>query len=47
MAQSLSKKLDSGDAFPRIGLTFLDGTTKSTEDLQGKWSVLLIYRGDW
>jgi hypothetical protein len=48
MAQSLSKKLDAGEMFPGLALNLLDGgSIKLPGGTQGKWSIVLLYRGDW
>lgn len=48
MAQSLSKKLDSGEAFPDLALNLLDGKQATVAaHMQGRWGALLLYRGDW
>ena len=48
MAQTESRKLDSGDLFPRMELRFTDGTSINIPDmLNGSWTVLLVYRGAW
>lgn len=48
MAHSLTRKLDSGDAFPEFTVHLLDGSPTTIKDaLSGGWSVLLLYRGQW
>ncbi|MBS1217123.1 MAG: hypothetical protein H6R21_256 [Proteobacteria bacterium] len=48
MAQSLGSKLDSGDAFPDLELELVGGGTQHISALAaGRWSVVLLYRGDW
>ena len=48
MAQTLSKKLDAGDTFPDLALSLTDGKgIKVPAGTQGKWAVVLLYRGDW
>ena len=43
-----ARRLDTGDAFPRLAIQQLDGSTiQLPEDLAGHWSVLLFYRGHW
>lgn len=48
MAQSLGDKLDAGQAFPDLSLNLVSGEKRNISDIAGgKWSVLLLYRGDW
>ena len=48
MAQADTKKLDTGDSFPHLELRLVDGRSFTLpSDLNGHWSVLLIYRGHW
>ena len=48
MAQSITRKLDAGSAFPEIRLNLLDnGATTVKAALAGSWSVALFYRGHW
>lgn len=48
MAQGSALKLDVGDHFPEVNLTFVDGSSMQLPaGLLGKWSVLLFYRGHW
>jgi len=48
MAQVEGKKLDCGDLFPAMEFKLIDGTTLTLpKAIEGKWSVLLAYRGRW
>ncbi len=48
MAQEETRKLDSGNAFPELPLRLVDGSTLTLPGgLNGKWGVLLVYRGHW
>ena len=48
MAQSLGNKLDSGDAFPDLELHLVGGGAQRISQIAGgRWSVVLLYRGDW
>ena len=48
MAQSLGNKLDNGDAFPDLELQLIGGSTQTISRIAaGRWSVVLLYRGDW
>ena len=48
MAQASFTKLDTGDHFPEVDLSFVDGTAMQLPvGLLGKWSVLLFARGHW
>lgn len=49
MAQPQPKKLDSGDAFPRLDpiRTLAHGTLSLPGAVAGKWGVILFYRGHW
>lgn len=41
-------RLANGDRFPSIVASLLDGgEIKIPEDLEGRWSVLLFFRGHW
>lgn len=48
MAQSLGNKLDSGSAFPDLELNLVSGGAQKISQIAGgRWSVVLLYRGDW
>jgi len=48
MAREQSVILDAGDIFPTIELPTVAGTVlRLPADLAGKWTALIIYRGDW
>ncbi len=48
MAREQSVLLDVGDVFPAIEVPTVAGTLlKFPADLAGKWTTLIIYRGDW
>ncbi len=48
MAQSLGNKLDAGERFPDLDLSLVSGGTQRVSALaDGRWSVVLLYRGDW
>lgn len=48
MARENVHLLDSGDMFPSLEITTVSGNRLMIpEDLVGKWSVVLFYRGDW
>lgn len=48
MAREKVAILDSGDLFPSLTFTTVDGNSLTIPgDLAGKWSVVLFYRGDW
>ena len=48
MAQKRGSQLDLGDSFPEIDINTVQGTKiRLPDDVRGKWSVILIYRGDW
>ena len=48
VAQSLGNKLDTGDRFPDLDLSLVNGGTQRISTLAGSgWSVVLLYRGDW
>jgi hypothetical protein len=48
VAQSLGNKLDTGDRFPDLDLPLVSGGTQRISALAaGRWSVVLLYRGDW
>ena len=44
----MSKKLDTGDAFPQLNLSLAGGGSMTVpDDLGGAYAVLLFYRGHW
>jgi hypothetical protein len=46
MAQTSVQKLDDHDAFPSIAFPLVGGGSMNLpDDLKGKWSVVLVYRG--
>jgi len=46
LARADTKTIDTGDRFPDLEIKMLEGgTTKVPDDLTGKWSVFIIYRG--
>jgi peroxiredoxin len=48
VAQSLGNTLDTGDRFPDLDLPLVSGGTQRISALAaGRWSVVLLYRGDW
>jgi hypothetical protein len=48
MARENFGPLDMGDSFPDLRFSLIGGGEMSTgQDLQGSWSVVLIYRGSW
>ena len=48
MAKSDTKILDKGSFFPSIEFKALDDTLISLpKDFNGKWNILLLYRGYW
>ena len=48
MAQSATKKLDSGDMLPELQLKITNGTSLNLpNDILNVWSVVLFYRGSW
>ncbi|MGH7709013.1 MAG: hypothetical protein ACREM6_14005 [Vulcanimicrobiaceae bacterium] len=42
----VARPLDTGDAFPRLSLTLVDGSTVELPKT-GRWTVFAIYRGEW
>ena len=45
---SMAAKLDAGDAFPRLTLNLVDGSTLAVpDDIDAKYKVILFYRGHW
>ncbi|MEN8143451.1 MAG: hypothetical protein ABFS14_00750 [Gemmatimonadota bacterium] len=48
MAQDAARKLDTGVRFPPLRIPLIDGTTlQLPADAEGRYSVLLFYRGHW
>jgi peroxiredoxin len=48
MARAGERILDSGDAFPEMTLELVGGgTMKLPDGVRGRWSILIVYRGDW
>ena len=48
MAQTLERKLDSGDLFPKMELKLTDGIALVLPEMtKENWYVLLVYRGRW
>jgi len=48
MARRNCKILDTGDIFPGIILNATDGGAIGLpQDFEGKWGILLLYRGNW
>ena len=45
MPQTETRKLDSDDPFPPLTLDLTDGNQVALPN--GKWTLLLIYRGYW
>ncbi len=44
----MNKKLDTGDAFPKLSLSLAGGASMTVpDDLSGNYAVLLFYRGHW
>lgn len=44
----MARQLNTGDPFPEYVVNTVDGSTlKIPQDLLGKYSVLLFYRGGW
>ncbi len=44
----MAEKLDAGDAFPQIRLTFQDGDERVLPDeIETEHAVILFYRGHW
>lgn len=41
-------RLENGDRFPTLTASTVDGDeTTLPDELEGVWSVLVFYRGDW
>ncbi len=48
MARKGNRILDNGDRFPEMSFSEVQGGSLTLRrDLNGHWSVLLIYRGNW
>jgi len=48
MAQTVVKKLDSGDLFPEVKFKLVNGASLTLPGKEeGNWRVLLVYRGSW
>ncbi len=48
MARAGTRILDTGDTFPDLNLTTVDGAEISTRSgLKEAWVALIIYRGVW
>lgn len=45
MEQKEHSRLDTGDRFPQLTLSYLDGTEGRLPNKQ--WTVLIAYRGQW
>ena len=44
----MAKKLDAGDAFPRMVLqTVADGEVTLPDDIAASYQIVLFYRGHW
>ncbi len=42
-----ARRLAVGDAFPALSLDTTDGETLSLPVRDGRWTVVLVYRGEW
>ncbi len=48
MARMGNRILDSGDRFPETSFSVVQGGALTLPgDLNGRWSVFLVYRGNW
>lgn len=48
MAREQGPMLDAGDVFPSMKFATVGGDSLTIPaDTQGKWTVLIFYRGDW
>ena len=48
MAREQAPILDAGDVFPSLQLMTTDGNQLTLpSNFNGKWTVLLFYRGNW
>jgi peroxiredoxin len=44
----MGAKLNSGDPFPRLSVKLVDGgTLEVPSGLQGRYNIVLFYRGHW
>lgn len=44
----MNEKLNTGDAFPKISLDLVDGSSvELPEGVGGRYNVILFYRGHW
>lgn len=44
----MAEKLNTGDVFPRMTLSLVDGGTLDLPDgIDAKYKVILFYRGHW
>jgi hypothetical protein len=44
----MSKKLTTGDVFPSLTIDIVSGGKMTVpDDLEGKYKVILFYRGHW
>ena len=44
----MSNKLTTGDVFPSLTMSVVGGGTMTVpDDLEGKYKVILFYRGHW
>jgi len=44
----MAAKLDSGDPFPKLTLKLVDGgTLELPAGLNGRYNIILFYRGHW
>ena len=43
-----ARRLDAGDAFPRMSWRTVDDERLTVpDDFAGRWAVILVYRGHW
>ena len=48
MTYTTNNRLDLGDQFPEMTLSLVDGNSLTLPgDLNGNWSIFLLYRGHW
>ncbi|MDH3513185.1 MAG: hypothetical protein OER85_20300 [Gammaproteobacteria bacterium] len=44
----MAEKLDTGNVFPSLTLQLVDGQSLTVpDDMDGKYKVILFYRGHW
>ncbi len=44
----MAEKLDTGATFPKLTLNLVDGSTMVVpDDIEGRYKVILFYRGHW